>query len=170
MVESQSPSGDVPGTPTTVVLFDGVCVLCNRSVRWLADRDPNQTLRFFPLGSDAGRALLDRAGLGSSQPDSVVVLRSGTAWIRSDAAMALMRTLRMPWPLAAGCLRLVPRTIRDAAYRFVAARRYRWFGTHEVCPLPTPGERLRFPDDTDADGAFRLAGFTRSTASPKPRR
>jgi predicted DCC family thiol-disulfide oxidoreductase YuxK len=83
---------------------------------------------------------------GAGAPESVVLLRSGRRYERSDAALHVALGLRFPWPLAFAAV-LIPRAWRDAAYRWVARNRYRWFGRTQTCPLPTPELRGRFLDD-----------------------
>jgi predicted DCC family thiol-disulfide oxidoreductase YuxK len=132
-----------------VVLFDGVCNLCHSAVRFIVRNDPAGRFRFAALDSEAGRSLLAEAGVdaagGSGGPDSVVLIENGRVYRRSEAALRIAGSLRLPWRLLAP-LRRLPRTGRDAAYDFVARRRYRWFGRKESCPLPAPGIRDRFLD------------------------
>jgi predicted DCC family thiol-disulfide oxidoreductase YuxK len=118
------------------VLFDGPCNLCNSSVLFIIDRDPNARFRFASLQSPAGRAAMTKSGLDDGSPESVVLIDGRGAWRESDAALRIAAGLAGPWRLL-GALRVVPRPLRDAAYRFVARRRYRWFGRDE-CRLPTP--------------------------------
>lgn len=126
-----------------VVLFDGVCNLCNATVTFLIDRDPAARFRFASLQSDEGRTLLDRHGIDPARTDSVVIVEDGRAWVESDAALRIARHLPWPWR-AARVFRLVPRPVRDTAYRWVARNRYRWFGRQEACRMPTPDLRSRF--------------------------
>lgn len=135
--------------PGAVVLFDGVCNLCNASVRWFMDRDGKGRLRFASLQSAAGRRALEAAGAPPDLPDSIVVVRDGKVLTRSDAVLAAVGLLGFPWALLAG-LGVLPRGLRDRLYDFVAARRYLWFGKQTVCALPTGELRGRFLEDGDA--------------------
>ncbi len=128
-----------------VVLFDGVCNLCNATVRFVLDRDRLGTLRFASLQSEPGRRLLGHFGidLGEGDPGTVYLIEEGRLFDRSTAALRLARHMRGLWPLAAVLL-AVPRVVRDAVYGFVAARRYRWFGRSDACRIPTPDEAERF--------------------------
>jgi predicted DCC family thiol-disulfide oxidoreductase YuxK len=130
--------------PATV-LFDGVCNLCNASVQFILKRDPRGAFRFAALQSDAGRRLLAAHRLPEDALSSVVVVADGRAYTESDAALRIARGLGGAWP-ALGALRVVPRFVRDAAYRLVARNRYRWFGRRDECMLPTPELRARFLD------------------------
>jgi predicted DCC family thiol-disulfide oxidoreductase YuxK len=126
-----------------VVLFDGVCSLCNGFVDFAIARDPRGRLRFGALQSEAGQRALREAGVDAPPLSTLVVLEGGKAHVRSDAALRALSHLRFPWPLLFAAV-VVPRPLRDALYDFVAARRYRWFGRSEACRLPSPEERSRF--------------------------
>ncbi len=138
-----------------LVLYDGECGLCNRSIRWFLQRDRHDRLRFAPNSDPRAVEILARHGMTSpgaeagSAPDTIVVLRHvGTPLedmlVRSNAVLACLRALPAPWPLAAALLRLIPRPFRELAYRQVARTRYRLFGRLASCPLPTPEERRHF--------------------------
>ena len=127
----------------TIVLFDGVCNLCNGSVQFLLRRDRRRRFRFAALQSAAGRALLEPYGLSTQTLETIVVREGGQARVRSDAALHLARRLPWPWP-ALAVFRILPRPLRDALYSFVARHRYRWFGRTESCMLPTPDVADRF--------------------------
>jgi predicted DCC family thiol-disulfide oxidoreductase YuxK len=129
-----------------VVLFDGVCNLCNATVRFVVARDPAARFRFAPLQSAAGGSLLARSGLAPRGLDSVVLVDGGRAWQRSDAAIRIAAGLGGAWRLALAFL-VVPRPLRDALYDFIARNRYRWFGRHDACPVPTPEQRARFLEE-----------------------
>ena len=130
---------------SAVVLFDGVCNLCNGFVTFVIARDPRARVRFAPLSSDAAARVLREAGVSRPIPDTMVLVEDGTAYFRSDAPLRIARRLRFPWPLAYGLI-VVPRFIRDRVYDGIAARRYRWFGRRGACLIPTPDMRRRFLD------------------------
>jgi predicted DCC family thiol-disulfide oxidoreductase YuxK len=130
-----------------VLLFDGVCTLCNGFVRFVIDRDPAGRFQFAPLQSDAARRVLGAAP--QPLPDSLVLVENGRLFTRSTAALRVARGLRSPWPLAY-LLVAVPRPVRDWVYDAVARNRYRWFGRRDVCMVPTPDLRARFLDDSAA--------------------
>jgi predicted DCC family thiol-disulfide oxidoreductase YuxK len=130
------------------VLFDGVCGLCDRSVRWILARDRRGEFRFAPLQGETAAAVRARhPELPDPDETMVLVERPGApderVRVRSDAALAILARLGWPWR-ALAALRLLPRFLRDAAYRFVARRRARWFGTLDACRMPTPEQRERF--------------------------
>ena len=128
-----------------LLLFDGVCNLCDRSVQFVLDHEPGGGIQFASLQSEVGRVALAEHGLDAEAIDSVVFIDQGRARVQSDAALAVAARLDAPWKwLALG--RVVPRTIRDGVYDWVARNRYRWFGTRDACRLPTPQTRARFLD------------------------
>ncbi len=126
-----------------ILLFDGVCNLCNGSVQWVIARDPHARFRFASLQSDAGRALLARHGLPADALDTVVLVDGDARYTKSDAAIEVARRLGGPYRLAAAA-KLVPRPLRDAVYDWVARNRYARWGRSDACWVPTPELRDRF--------------------------
>lgn len=126
-----------------VVLFDGVCNLCNGSVQFILKRDPQARFRFASLQSEAGRSLLVEHGLDPDALSSVVVVEDGRVWQESSAALRIARHLPGAWKLLR-IFTVIPRPLRDAVYRLIARNRYRWFGKSETCWLPTPELKGRF--------------------------
>jgi predicted DCC family thiol-disulfide oxidoreductase YuxK len=129
----------------SVIVFDGVCNLCNTLVQFVIARDPAARFRFAPLQSESGRRLLRATSLAEPFPDTAVLVEAGRPFTRSTAALRIVRRLRAPWPLAY-VLILVPRPLRDALYDAIARRRYGWFGKREMCMVPTAELRRRFLD------------------------
>lgn len=126
-----------------VILFDGVCNFCDRSVQFVLHRDPKGIFKFAALQSAAGQRLLQERGLPREEFQSIVLLDGDGVWQRSDAALRITRSLSGLWPLLYGFV-LVPRPIRDFVYGFIAERRYAWFGKKETCAIPSPETRSRF--------------------------
>jgi predicted DCC family thiol-disulfide oxidoreductase YuxK len=141
-----------------VVLFDGVCNLCNGVVRFIIARDPAARFRFAPLqsavagegtgaagkvGVAAGATAGEPSGATTGAGDSIVLVEAGKRYTRSAAALRIARGLRFPWPLLYA-LMLVPRPVRDMVYDWVARHRYGWFGKRAACMAPTPEVRGRF--------------------------
>ncbi|MCZ6792232.1 MAG: DCC1-like thiol-disulfide oxidoreductase family protein [Planctomycetota bacterium] len=118
-----------------IVLFDGECSLCSRSVQFVVDRDPRQRFRFAPLQSETGRELLQRFSLGDDL-SSVVLVEGERCFLRSTAALRIARRLRGLWPLLYALI-IVPRPLRDAIYDWIAANRHRLLGGKTECRLPT---------------------------------
>lgn len=126
----------------SLLLFDGICNVCNWAVLFVVDRDPSERFVFASLQSELGQRTLREHGLGS-ETNSIVLIENGTAYMRSDAALRVAKGLRGPWPLLYFAFTLVPRPLRDAAYRYFANHRYAWFGKSEQCRIPTPELRRR---------------------------
>ena len=132
---------EAPANP--IVLFDGVCNLCSRSVQMILRHDRKARFRFASLQSPLGEKLRNDLGIDREKVDSVILVEGGRWYKESDAALRIANGLGGLWK-AFGIFRLVPRPIRDAAYRLIARNRYRWFGKTETCWVPTPELRGRF--------------------------
>jgi predicted DCC family thiol-disulfide oxidoreductase YuxK len=125
-----------------IILFDGVCNLCNGAVTFIIDRDPADYFRFAPLQSEVARRLLHNVKADSSL-SSLVLLEGGQCYTCSTAVVRIARRLRGGWPLLFGLI-ILPRPARDFVYSWIAANRYRWFGKRETCRVPTPELVSRF--------------------------
>jgi predicted DCC family thiol-disulfide oxidoreductase YuxK len=133
-----------------IVFYDGVCGLCNRLVQFLLKRDRHDRLRFAPLQSQFATSLLKRHGRDPHDLDTVyVVVDQGLATEhvldRSDAILFLFQQLGGIWS-AAATMKVLPRSLRDELYKFVARNRYRVFGRYESCMLPDDRQRQKFMD------------------------
>jgi predicted DCC family thiol-disulfide oxidoreductase YuxK len=128
----------------SIVLFDGQCNFCNESVLFIIDRDPDEHFSFAPLQSDVGQKLLREHGITEVLPETLVLVQNERVSMRSTAALRIALGMWRLWPLIGLLGFLVPRFLRDAAYRAFAKRRYRWFGKTEACRVPTPELRRRF--------------------------
>lgn len=135
-----------------IILFDGVCGLCNRSVQFLLKHDKAERLRFASLQSEFAEKVLSRHGIDPKDLDTLhVVLNCDRpdeqVLMRSDAVLRAGRELGGAWTIPATIARLIPRALRDLVYRFVARNRYQVFGKSESCMLPDPAQRHRFLED-----------------------
>lgn len=140
-------SDDTSVDEKKVLLFDGVCNLCTGLVLFVIKRDKEGEIKFGSLQSDEGKEYLDRFGLPVEKIDTFVLIENGNYYLRSDAALRLFRSLDGLWP----CLYLfiiVPKSIRDFVYSFVADRRYKWFGKKNECMVPTTELKSRFLEQT----------------------
>lgn len=137
-------------TSELVMLYDGVCGLCNRSVQTILRADKRGTLRFAPLQSDYGKAAIARHAV-LRDVDSVVLLEKSSdgkderVFVRSDAGLRIASYLGGAWKLFQ-VFRLLPRPVRDFFYDTMARYRYKFFGKHDACLLPSPEVRSRFLD------------------------
>jgi len=126
-----------------IILFDGVCNLCNRVVGFVIRRDKKGTIRFAALQSESGQELLQQYHLPAAAMESFIFIEKGKAYSRSSAALKLCRHLGRLWPLCYGFM-IVPKFIRDAVYNWVANHRYKWFGVRTECMMPTPEIKAKF--------------------------
>lgn len=127
----------------SIVVFDGVCNLCNRAVDFIMRHDHQRRFRFASSQSPVGQALVEAADLPAADTDTVLVIEDGTTFVRSDAVLHIARQLGRPWSLLWPLVHL-PRPIRDLVYRLIARSRYRVFGRRDTCRIPSPDERNRF--------------------------
>lgn len=132
--------------PEHLVLFDGVCNLCNGVVQFLIARDALGRFHFATLQGETGQAVMKDFAMEKESMRTLIYLRRGKIHLRSSAALWIARDMRGLWPLAFGLI-IVPRFLRDAVYDLVARHRYRWFGRTDSCMVPTPELQARFMDD-----------------------
>jgi predicted DCC family thiol-disulfide oxidoreductase YuxK len=126
-----------------VILFDGACNLCNRSVQFIIEHDKKNIFKFASLQSDFGKDLLNRFNEEDSIPDSVILYKDEKLFTESTAALMILKELGGGWQFLYLFI-LVPKFIRDAVYRFIANNRYKWFGKRESCMVPTEELRNKF--------------------------
>ena len=159
-IEDRDTSSQVASVPFSsalknrlLVVYDGECGFCNRSIRWLLRRDRKDRLRFAASSDPAIAELLASHGvsasIASAGPDTILVFRNTgmpieELLVRSNAILACLKVLPQPWPAFAILLRLIPRPLRESMYRLIASQRYRIAGRHTSCPIPTPDERRHF--------------------------
>lgn len=141
MVDPEEIPRDKP-----IILFDGICNLCNNTVQFVMERDPEETFRFASLQSPAGQALLEAGGYDTDSFDSFVLIDGETFYTKSSAALRVARELDSPWSWLA-TFRFVPSPLRDAVYSLVAKTRYDVFGRRDQCLLPTPERQRRFVEN-----------------------
>nr|WP_249679685.1 thiol-disulfide oxidoreductase DCC family protein [Pseudomonas sp. PIA16] len=132
-----------------VVLFDGVCKLCNGWARFVIRFDRQHRVKLAAVQSPEGQALLAWAGLPMDQFDTMAVIDDAGIHLRSEGFVRVIRRLPKPWPLL-GVLRVVPRGVRDWCYDRIARNRYRLFGRYEACLLPNADHEGRFVREGDA--------------------
>ncbi|MEM7039773.1 MAG: DCC1-like thiol-disulfide oxidoreductase family protein [Bacteroidota bacterium] len=126
-----------------IIIFDGVCELCNSSVDFILRKEKRPDFLFTANQHEMGRRLLAEHGLDPDDVSTIYLLENGKLHARSGAVLRIARRLKWPWRWAWGFM-LVPWFLRDAVYRFVAKRRYRWFGKKDTCRVVSPEERERF--------------------------
>ena len=134
---------EVIGEAKPVILFDGVCNLCNSSVQFIINRDPQVKFHFAALQSETGGRLLQSSDLPTQVFQSIVLIKNGTVYQKSDAALEIARQLSGLWP-ALYAFKIVPPFFRDFVYNQIAKNRYGWFGKKDHCMIPTPQLKSRF--------------------------
>ncbi|RIW14009.1 thiol-disulfide oxidoreductase DCC family protein [Algoriphagus lacus] len=127
----------------SVVLFDGVCNLCNASVDFILKRDRKNRFLVGALQEEAGKKLLSNFKVDSDYLDSLVLVEDGKVYFRSTAALRIAKNLPGFWPFFYVFIALPP-SIRDAVYDWIGKNRYRWFGKKSTCRLPSPEEKSKF--------------------------
>jgi len=127
-----------------IILFDGVCNLCNSSVQFVIKRDKKDMFRYTALQSEVGQQMIKERGIDTSQVDSIILIEPGVAYYtKSDAALEIGQSFGGGWKLLA-IFTWLPKPFRDAMYDFVARNRYKWFGKQESCMIPTPELKAKF--------------------------
>jgi predicted DCC family thiol-disulfide oxidoreductase YuxK len=126
-----------------ILLFDGVCNLCNGLVQFIVKRDPDIKFQFASLQSPLALQLIEKFKLNNESLDSLIVIHDGVARVESDAALYILRNMPLPWKLfSVGYI--FPKFFRNAIYRWVARNRYTLLGKRESCILPSPEDKHRF--------------------------
>ena len=131
--------------PTTkIILFDGVCNLCNNSIQFIIKRDKKNIFRYAALQSEVGQKLTNERGIDTSTVDSIILIEPGVAYYtKSTAALEIGKTFGGGYKLL-GLFQWIPETLRNWVYDFVARNRYKWFGKREECMVPTPELKAKF--------------------------
>jgi predicted DCC family thiol-disulfide oxidoreductase YuxK len=127
-----------------IILFDGVCNLCNKSVQFIIKRDSAGSFKFASLQGETGQFLLKRYGL-KNDLNSFILIENNKGYLKSSAALRVCSKLGSTWPLLS-VFRLLPPFFRDFLYDIVAKNRYKWFGKEDSCMLPLPQWKERFLD------------------------
>ncbi len=138
-------------TTNAIILYDGVCGFCNRTVQFILKRDSKDHFRFATLQSEFAGNLLRKHGLSAESLESVyLVIDAGKpterVQVRSDASISIGRELGIFWRVMANLLSIVPQSLRDWGYSEIARYRYRIFGKYDTCPLPKASDRHKFLD------------------------
>ena len=126
-----------------VIVFDGMCNLCSKSVLFIIKRDKRMVFKFAPLQSEAGSNLLKQYGVDPGDVSSLLLVKDGQAYLKSDAALKIVKELHEPWKLMR-VFTIVPNPLRNWFYDLVAKNRYRWFGKKESCMVPSEDIEMRF--------------------------
>ena len=127
-----------------IVLFDGVCNLCNGAIQFIIKRDKMDTFRFAALQSDIGEKLITERGIDTSKVDSIILIDPGVAYYtKSEAALEIGTELK-GYRTLSKILSLIPSSLSNIVYDLVARNRYKWYGKKEACMIPTPELQAKF--------------------------
>ncbi|WP_396193736.1 thiol-disulfide oxidoreductase DCC family protein [Flavobacterium sp.] len=127
-----------------IILFDGVCNLCNTSVQFVIKHDPKDVFRFVPLQSELGIKIIKHIGINREQTDSIVLYEPGKAYYyKSEAALKIIAEFGGVYRLV-NLLSILPKFISNSFYDYVAKNRYKWYGKQEACMIPTPELTAKF--------------------------
>lgn len=138
LIPDESPIFDRP-----LVLFDGICNLCDHTVRFIIQRDRSEQFRFIPLQSPLGKALLVKFGFPDDFRDSFVFIENAKPYTKSTAFIHISKKLHGLWPLFS-IATIIPRSLRDFVYSTIGKNRYRWFGMHDYCQAQPADTHHRF--------------------------
>jgi predicted DCC family thiol-disulfide oxidoreductase YuxK len=127
-----------------IILFDGICNLCNGAIQYVIKRDTKDMYRFAAIQSTIGQKLLKERTIDPSKIDSIILIEPTVAYyIKSDAALKIGRSFGGGYKLLS-IFSWIPRVLRDMIYDLIAKNRYRWFGKKEACMIPTPELQSKF--------------------------
>lgn len=127
-----------------IILFDGICNLCNGSVNFILKHEKEPAFRFASIQSEAGSEILEWCGLPRDFTEAIVFLDHGAVQLGSTAALKIGQHLNFPWSLLSYAGFIVPKPVRERAYHQIARHRYQWFGKRNVCMVPTENLKARF--------------------------
>lgn len=132
-------------TKPIILFYDGECSFCNKTVQWVIKRNPTASVYFASLQGETAQSLLYEQHQLNKSIDSLILYKNDRLYLYSDAALELVKEFNMFWKLLY-VLKIIPTFIRNGVYKGFAKRRYKWFGTADVCQLPAPHIRKRFID------------------------
>lgn len=133
-------------TGKKIILFDGVCNLCNRSIQFIIRRDTKDEFRFATLQGEIGKSLIKDRNIDTSQVDSIVLIEPDIAYYTKSTAALQIGSKLKGYRSISSLLILIPSKLRDIVYDFIARNRYKWYGKKDQCMVPTPEIKTKFLD------------------------
>jgi predicted DCC family thiol-disulfide oxidoreductase YuxK len=130
-----------------IILFDGVCNLCNGAVDFLIRKDRKRQFRFVALQSEGGILIRQKFNV-PADCDSVILIYNEKIYYESEAALKISELLHFPWKMAK-VFRIIPLKLRNRIYKWIARNRYKWFGKRNLCRVASPAEKIFFPEPED---------------------
>jgi len=127
-----------------IILFDGICNLCNGSVVFILEGEKRPIFKFASIQSETGKKLLEWCGLPKDFKQAVILIDNGKIFLGSTAALKIGQSLKFPWSFLSSAGFIIPKFIRDWVYAQIARHRYQWFGKRDVCMVPTQELKARF--------------------------
>ena len=127
-----------------IILFDGVCNLCDNAIQYVIKHDKKDVFRFVPLQSELGKEILNYLKIDTSKMDSIILYEPGIAYFyKSDAALEIVKDLNgfLKWSII---FKIIPSSLRNPIYDYVARNRYKWYGKKDACMIPTPELKAKF--------------------------
>ena len=126
-----------------IILFDGVCNLCNTSVNFVIEHDKKNIFKFAALQSDMGKKLAIENNIYIADTDSIILIDGDSSYIKSTAALYISKELSGAYPLLYAFM-IIPKYLRDLIYNYIAKNRYKWYGKKESCMIPSPTLKDKF--------------------------
>lgn len=127
-----------------IILFDGVCNLCDASVQFIIKHDPKDIFRFVAIQSELGQEIIKYLGIDTSKTDSIILYEPGIAYYyKAEAALRIAKELKSWHSILYGFM-FVPDGIKNSVYDYIAKNRYKWYGKKEACMIPTPELKAKF--------------------------
>ncbi|MEH6763013.1 MAG: thiol-disulfide oxidoreductase DCC family protein [Aequorivita antarctica] len=126
-----------------IILFDGVCNLCNGAVTYIIKHDKKNVFKFAALQSEIGKQLVAKFNIDTKKVDSIILIDDEKHYEKSSAALHITKNLSGAYPLLFGFM-IVPKFFRNAVYDYIARNRYKWFGKKESCMIPTKELKAKF--------------------------
>ncbi|MGI9594425.1 MAG: thiol-disulfide oxidoreductase DCC family protein [Patiriisocius sp.] len=127
----------------SIILFDGVCNLCNGAVNFVIKRDNSNVFKFAPLQENSEIFLLKKYAIDPQKLDTIILIENDRVYLKSTAALRISKKMSNLWPLLYVCI-VLPKFLRDAVYDYIAKNRYAWFGKNDQCMIPSPATKDKF--------------------------
>ena len=127
----------------SIILFDGVCNLCNGAINFVIKRDNSNVFKFAPLQENSGILLLKKYAINPQKLDTIILIENDRVYLKSSAALRISKKMSNLWPLLYVCI-VLPKFLRDAVYDYIAKNRYTWFGKKDECMIPSPTTKDKF--------------------------
>ncbi len=145
-MDSESGKNQFIESNKKLILFDGVCNLCNSAIQFMIKHDKEDSFRYAALQSDIGKKLIAERNIDTEKVDSILLIEPGIAYYdKSDAALQIGKLLK-GYRTISSILYMIPRGLRNIVYDFIARNRYKWYGKKEACMIPTPELKAKFLD------------------------